>query len=262
MRLATFNILHGRSPNDGVVDPGRLAGAVAALDPDVLGLQEVDRNQPRSGRADLTAVAGRAMGARAHLFVPALLGTPGRMWVPALTDQPDAASFGIALLSRYPVTRWEIHRLPWIGAGFPLPLPGRRDGIMIREEPRLAVAAHLDTPSGERVVVNTHLTYLPGWSRRQLRKLRDILAVIDKPVALMGDFNMVGSQPGAITGYRSLAAVRTFPGGSPRVQLDHILIRGAWGEVVRSRAVHLPVSDHRALVVDLADAAQPPPGRE
>lgn len=48
MRLATFNILNGRSTKDGTVRLDRLAGAVRTLDADVLGLQEVDRLQPRS----------------------------------------------------------------------------------------------------------------------------------------------------------------------------------------------------------------------
>jgi len=63
VRIGTFNILHGRSPADDRVDVERLAAAVKALDADVLGLQEVDRDQPRSLNADLTAVAAEAMGA-------------------------------------------------------------------------------------------------------------------------------------------------------------------------------------------------------
>ncbi|MEV6815065.1 endonuclease/exonuclease/phosphatase family protein, partial [Micromonospora sp. NPDC051296] len=52
MRLATFNLLHGRSLTDGLVDPARLAAAVSDLDADVLALQEVDRDQSRSGNLD------------------------------------------------------------------------------------------------------------------------------------------------------------------------------------------------------------------
>ncbi|HLN78763.1 MAG TPA: endonuclease/exonuclease/phosphatase family protein, partial [Nocardioidaceae bacterium] len=48
MRVATFNILNGRSPADDRVDIERFATAVKSLDADVLALQEVDRNQPRS----------------------------------------------------------------------------------------------------------------------------------------------------------------------------------------------------------------------
>ena len=46
MRIATFNILHGRSLDDGQVDVDRLASAVKSLYADVLGLQEVDSDQP------------------------------------------------------------------------------------------------------------------------------------------------------------------------------------------------------------------------
>ena len=60
MRLATFNLLNGRSLADGQVDLERLRDAVVALDADVLALQEVDRDQPRSHGADLTADKLRA----------------------------------------------------------------------------------------------------------------------------------------------------------------------------------------------------------
>jgi endonuclease/exonuclease/phosphatase family metal-dependent hydrolase len=77
VRIATFNILSGRSPADDRVDEGRFRAAISRLDADLLGLQEVDRNQPRSEHADLTAIAADAMGAPHHLFVAALSGTPG-----------------------------------------------------------------------------------------------------------------------------------------------------------------------------------------
>jgi endonuclease/exonuclease/phosphatase (EEP) superfamily protein YafD len=43
----------------------------------------------------------------------------------------------------------------------------------------------------------------------------------------------------------------TFPLDAPTDQLDHILVRGEVGTVVSSQAVRLPLSDHRALVVDI-----------
>jgi endonuclease/exonuclease/phosphatase family metal-dependent hydrolase len=47
LRVATFNLLHGAAPADGSTDPAGLAAAVRALDADLLGIQEVDRNQER-----------------------------------------------------------------------------------------------------------------------------------------------------------------------------------------------------------------------
>jgi endonuclease/exonuclease/phosphatase (EEP) superfamily protein YafD len=68
----------------------------------------------------------------------------------------------------------------------------------------------------------------------------------------MGDLNMADGRPAETTGYRSLASHFTFPVDQPDRQLDHILIRGRLGEVTASSAPLLPLSDHRALIVDLS----------
>src|SRR5215217_8696226 len=121
MRMATFNILHGRSVHDGNVHTDRLVNSIKQLDADVLALQEVDLDQPRSGKADLTAVAAEAMGAVSHRFVAAISGTPGATWMAATEDDvPGVASYGIALLSRYPAHAWQVLRLPQIRRRFPM----------------------------------------------------------------------------------------------------------------------------------------------
>jgi endonuclease/exonuclease/phosphatase family metal-dependent hydrolase len=251
MRLATFNILHGRALHDGVVDLNRLTEAVRILQPDILALQEVDRAQPRSHLADLTGVAAEAMGAETHRFVAAMAGVHGTWAAATESDLPDAASYGIALLSRYPVRRWEVVRLPRIPFRFPLYLPGPRKVIVVDEEPRTAVIGHLDTPAGPVAVANTHLSFVPGWGPWQLVGLRRRLARIPGPVLLMGDLNLSGRWPARVLGYRGLASHLTFPWGDPDRQLDHILLRGDFGRVVHSEAPALPLSDHRALLVDL-----------
>ena len=252
MRLATFNILHGRSPVDDRVDVDRFAAAIGSLDADVLALQEVDREQPRSHHADLTAVAADAMGAEAHRFVAAIAGTPGATWMAATgREQPGTAEYGIALLSRYPVRSWQVVRLPTIPFRFPMWLPGPRKVIVVDEEPRAAVIAVVETPHGELTVVNTHLSFVPGWNRRQLRRLRRDLDAFPGPLVLMGDLNMTPPTPAAVTGYRSLASGLTFPLDEPDRQLDHVLLRGSFAPVTAVSAPALPLSDHRALTVDL-----------
>ena len=176
MRMATFNILHGRSVHDGSVDLDRLVDSIKQLDADILALQEVDLDQPRSGMADLTAVAAEAMGAVSHRFVAAISGTPGATWMAATgREQPGTAAYGIALLSRFLATTWQVVRLPRIPVRFPMYLPGPRRVQVVHEEPRAAMVARLDTPLGPLTVANTHLSFVPGWNRVQLRRLvRDL----------------------------------------------------------------------------------------
>jgi len=251
VRLATFNILHARSQSDDKVDLDRFADAVATLDADVLALQEVDRYQSRSLEADLTAVAAAAMGAPEHRFVAALSGVPGTTWMAATGDeQPDSAAYGIALLSRYPVRAWHTVRLAPVPTRVPMWFKGSRVPELVRDEPRVAVAAEVETPHGLVTVADVHLTFVDWWNGRQLTRVRDSLAGARRPLVLMGDLNMPPERAARITGMRSLVAALTFPAGSPRTQIDHVLLDGDLPPA-SGRALELPLSDHRALVVDL-----------
>ena len=250
MRIATFNILHGRSPEDGRVDVDRLATAVETLDADVLGLQEVDRDQPRSMGADLTAVAAEAMGAKEHQFVAALHGTPGGTWMAATgEEQPGSATYGIALLSRYPVVSWRVVRLPPLRVSVPLWSPLTRRPFLARDEPRVAIAAVLDGPFGQFTVCNTHLSFIPGWNGSQLRRLVRSLTGTREPLAVIGDLNMQEAQAARVSGLRPIASAVTFPAHRPQRQLDHVLVRGGLTATGPAEVVRLPLSDHRALVV-------------
>jgi endonuclease/exonuclease/phosphatase family metal-dependent hydrolase len=252
MRLATFNILHGRSPVDGRVDLDRFVAAVRELDADVLALQEVDRDQPRSELADLTAVAAQAMGAVSFRFAAAVAGTPGAAWIAATgAEQPGSAAYGIALLSRYPVRYWQVIRLPRIPFRFPMYLREPAKVLVVKEEPRVALTGMVSTPLGEMTVVSTHLSFVPGWNVVQLRRLRRNLAPQPKPVILMGDLNLSDGRPARISGYRPLGTAATFPADAPVRQLDHILHRGRLGPAQAVHSPQLPLSDHRPLVIDL-----------
>jgi endonuclease/exonuclease/phosphatase family metal-dependent hydrolase len=253
MRVATFNILHGRTVGDGV-DPQRLRDCVRHLDPDVLALQEVDCDQPRSSLADLTGVAAEAMGAVEHRFVAAISGTPGATWMAASgREQPGTAAYGIALLSRFRVSSWQVVRLPRIPTRFPMYLPGPNRVMIVDEEPRAAVIAQLHTPLGELTIANTHLSFVPGWNRRQLRRLIHDLRGFPGPRLLVGDLNMTPAAVHRWSGMRPLAVADTFPAESPDRQLDHILtdddrLRGG-----AAQAELMPISDHRPLVVDVSE---------
>ncbi|MCV7029603.1 endonuclease/exonuclease/phosphatase family protein [Mycobacterium sherrisii] len=251
MRLATFNILHGRIVGDGV-EPARLVDCVRRIDPDVLALQEVDCDQPRSNRTDFTTVAAEAMGAVEQRFVAAISGTPGATWMAATGDeQPGTAAYGIALLSRFPATSWQVVRLPRIPIRFPMYLPGPNRVMMVDEEPRTAVIAQLSTPLGALTVANTHLSFVPGWNRRQLRRLVHDLRGFSGPRLLTGDLNMTPAAVRRWSGMRALGADKTFPADAPDRQLDHILTDDPSLRGTTTESELMPISDHRPLVVDI-----------
>nr|WP_024285877.1 endonuclease/exonuclease/phosphatase family protein [Cellulomonas sp. KRMCY2] len=251
MRIATFNILHGRAPVDGEVDLARYAAAITALDADVLALQEVDRDQPRSHGMDLTALAADAMGAREHRFVATMSGLPVVWTVVRGDPPPDAPSYGIALLSRFPVRSWRTLALPHLPGLVPAVFPGSHRPRLVLDEPRVAVVAVIEVPGGPLTVVATHLSHIPWWSAVQLRHLVRLLRPEPRPVVLLGDLNLPGARPARITGWRPLAAAPTFPATEPRRQLDHVLASGDVTAQADGRAMDLGLSDHRAVAVDV-----------
>lgn len=254
MRLATWNVLHGRSPADGRVDASRLAQAVADLDADVLALQEVDRGQPRSGWLDVTAVAAEAMAPADSLFAATVIGDPAATWRPATDEDHDApeGEYGVALVSRFPVSEWHLLRLdPAPGVRAPILVPGSQRVLWLRDEPRAVLAATVETPVGTMTVASTHLSFVPGVNVRQLREAMAWLRELPGPLVLMGDLNLPAAVVPAVTGARLLGRARTYPLPNPRLQVDHVLADGDLPPVLEAYAPRPPLSDHAPLVVDL-----------
>jgi endonuclease/exonuclease/phosphatase family metal-dependent hydrolase len=254
VRLASLNLLNGMSLADGLVDPVRLADAVRALRADVVGLQEVDRFQPRSHSADLTAQVADAMRTEHWRFVPALMGTPGATWRAAVDGDATsaAAAYGIGLVSRWPVRSWHVTRLTASPVRSPVMLPGTKQLIWLQDEPRVGLAAVVETPVGLMTIATTHLSFVPLWNGKQLRTLTADLARLPGPRVLLGDLNMPPPFPRALTGWRVLARTPTYPAWDPKIQLDHVLGSGDVPAVTAVESPELAVSDHRALLVELA----------
>jgi endonuclease/exonuclease/phosphatase family metal-dependent hydrolase len=306
VRLATYNVLHGMTVIGGMAEPVRdasgkvvgppvvaddvaLRAAVAQLEADVVGLQEVDVAQPRSGGAHQVRSAAEAMGAAHWHFAASVSGTPGDAhWVPAdlrhddsshphlrwlpahVTTEPlgpaveggDASRtgagplYGVGLVSRLPVLEWRTTRFapaPW---SLPLMIPAepRPQFVRVADEPRAAIAAVVEGAHGPFTVVTVHLSFVPGYNVRQLRALRRWLVGLPRPLVLLGDLNLPGRIPARVTGWEPLVRERTYPVMHPRVQLDHVLADGLDQQQVAGAVpeVHLlPVSDHAAVTVDL-----------
>lgn len=256
LRLGSLNLLSGRSLSDGLIDPERLVGAIRQLDVDLLAVQEVDRRQPRSNEIDQTELIARTLAAVDHRFVAAVDGTPGVPgWTAAVADasgpKTRSAQFGVALISRRPVAEWHVLRLGPARGRFPLPIPSRPPQLLwLNDEPRVAIAAVLAQP--RITIACTHLSFVPTTTVRQLRAVRDWLTRLPDPHLLLGDLNLPAGPVRRITGWAPLVSSPTFPSPAPRVQLDHVLAAGLPpGFRAIGRVEQVPISDHRAVLVDL-----------
>jgi endonuclease/exonuclease/phosphatase family metal-dependent hydrolase len=209
-------VRHGR-PRRGFTSNRALSRAVAALDVDVLAVQEVERHVIRSWFADQPALIARAGGAPSSIYAPA-------------RKLPVTGSDGIALCLRGDATFRRLS-LPheW----------GQR---------RVAIVAEMDGVT----FVTTHLQNEANEARMQLEWLLEELASVTGPRVLLGDLNLRPEDvesPLAAAGFTLAAGGPTNPAWEPVQQIDHIAIAGLTVESVTVGQV--PVSDHRPLIATL-----------
>ena len=278
MRVATWNLLHGIALT-AQDSPPSLAQVASELKADLIGLQEVDRSQPRSNFEHQTQIVAVAMELPHWIFAPALIGTPGESWETANdlhVDQngnanqngnahqlPDDSrpQYGVGLASRYPIENLSVMRFKAAPISLPLLIPGnpKPQVIKVADEPRVAIIADINTPTGVVTVATTHLSFVPGFNVKQLRQLAKEVALRKNPALIFGDFNLPGKFSKFVTKWDALASLPTYPTFKPRVQFDHILASGYSQEIVTqtrnsAQALALPISDHCALVVEVPES--------
>ncbi len=216
LRVLTYNIHHGEG-TDGKLDLERLAKIIAAADPDLVALQEVDRTTTRTGGIDQAAELARLTGL--HVAFGKSLDYAG-------------GGYGNAILSKTPLADAETHALPG------------------EAEPRSALAARVH-PVGlpEFTFVSTHFCHQREADRvAQAREISRLFADVKRPVLLAGDLNARPGSPPMTEFARRWTDTRS----DPRT-IDYVLTRAGdpW-RVVSSEVVDEPVaSDHRPVLVVL-----------
>jgi endonuclease/exonuclease/phosphatase family metal-dependent hydrolase len=169
-------------------------------------------------------------------FAPALVGDD---FQPLTGPDPGGPAYGNVLLSRLPLEAVEHLRFPPAGGG----------------EQRTALIGSVRISSRTITVGATHLSNRQGHNVRQLRDLQRAMEARPAPRLLLGDLNLPSFAVllASRRGWPETGSGRTFPNSRPTQQLDHVL-RNDPTETLRPRGAHVqaaPVSDHRALVVEL-----------
>ena len=241
-RILTYNV-HRCLGTDGRVDVGRIAETIAAEEPDIVALQEVDVGRARTGGVD-----------QAHRIAE-LLKMKSRFHA-ALKVEEEL--YGDAILTCLP------ERVIKTG-----PLPGYPRIPQL--EPRGALMVAIEVAPGVEVqVVNTHLGLVPREQQIQAAAVAggDWLGHADRrdPLILIGDFNAVARSvvwrtfaatlsdaTKGLSSRRGGPRIATFPSQAPILRIDHVFV----SKGMRVTGMHVPAtarakvaSDHRPLVMD------------
>lgn len=234
LKILSYNV-HSCVGTDRKLDPGRIAEVIAELNPDIIGLQELDVGRRRTGGIDQAEIIASLLKMEFH-FHAALHVAEER--------------YGDAILTALPMRRVKAGMLP------------------SRGEQRGALWAEIMVGGRAVQVFNTHL----GLSRRdRITQATTLLGPSwvgsatgsGHSTILLGDLNSIGRSAAYRQISRRLRDVQaqagtdlqaTFPSRYPLMRLDHIFvsddIKTLEAEVVSTRMTRL-ASDHLPLVATL-----------
>ena len=236
---------------------GNFADAIKRLGSDVAGFQEVDHHLARSGNESQMQIAAQSLGARYWAFAPSVIGTPGEVRrhlngtdekIISNASMNNVGSYGIGIVSRIPVIKWERLELGRSLVGLPLLIPAEKGvrAIYVNDEERVALAAHLENGW---IVINTHLSFVPFVNLYQLGKVKQWAKKLSEggkyKVLIIGDLNL----PKNLSGWNSLITQKSYPSWGAKVQFDYILSNTldssqieVFPTIVTGVSDHLPVS--------------------
>lgn len=245
LRVLVYNVHAGKDAG-GVDNLARVAGIVRETGADVVLLQEVDQGTERSGRVDQVAELSRLTG---------MHGVFGR------TLDYQGGGYGIALLSRWPVTQDTLIHLP-------VDPPQERAGGS--REPRGVLRARVAAPGAPLYLLNTHLdaSGTDTYRRQEVAALLEIAGRLrdgGARVLVGGDFN--ATPESAVAGSMTAAGWRdgwpacggageglTFPAREPVKRIDYLFFPESTA-CDSAEVVGGEVSDHRGVLFVLSPGA-------
>lgn len=182
VRVAHWNIEHGNR-FDAIA--AALGAHTDLRETDVITLNEVDLGMARSGNRDVAGELANALGlhaAWAPLFLESTRGRDDDL-LTAVDADNDESLFGLAVLSRWPITGTRV-----------VPLPGPEQTLFERERMAgrfVALVCDIAHPVKPFVAVTVHLEVHRTRAHRatQMRVLLEALAHETRPVLLTGDWN-------------------------------------------------------------------------
>lgn len=229
LKIMSYNIHIGVPPTKpGTTDIDAIVRTIESQDPDIVALQEVDVNTARTGKINEAAIIAGKL--KMNFFFAKAIDYGG-------------GDYGVAILSKYPLSETTIHRLTTI------------EGT--KGEPRVMATAKITLKNGTEIrFASTHLDAGKNPINRE-KQIAEIVAISSSetlPLIIAGDFN---APPGSsvinkldeMFSRTCQECAPTFPVVKPRTAIDFIAFSRSSKFKILSHAVvqehyasdHLPV---------------------
>jgi endonuclease/exonuclease/phosphatase family metal-dependent hydrolase len=228
LKVMSYNIHHANPPSKaGLIDLDAIAAVINKENPDLVGLQEVDKFTRRCGNIDQAKVLAEKTGLYYQFFK---------------AIDHDGGDYGVAILSRYPIESSSKIDLPQVMKG----------------EARVLATVQVTLPNKQRVTfANTHLDAQRADSNRvvQMNAILTHLESKKGPILLVGDLNCEANKEPIIrldrTFKRSciLNCSPTIPQDKPTQTIDYIAVSNANWQLKEHKVIpEIYASDHRPLI--------------
>lgn len=224
LRLMTYDVRHGeRAGLEAIAD------TITAAAPDLVGLQDVDVDAARSGAVDQPQRLGQLTGMTSLFRTAVALG--------------DGGSYGVALLSRFPLVASDRVVLPSSG------------------EARVLALVDVAITKGEIVkVAVTHFDAVAASRTQQAAEVRRVLSGVPRAI-LLGDLAATPDEAAIvdIAGFMQDAWIGagkgdgfTTPADAPTKRVDYVFLGSGIGKAVSAEVVATGLaSDHRPVVATI-----------
>lgn len=166
IKVMSYNIHHANPPSkakEGLIDLEAISRTIAAQAPDIVALQEVDVNTKRSGGVNEAVWLATKLKMNFYFFK---------------AIDHDGGDYGIAILSKYPLSEGKTHQLP--------------HNEETKAEPRVLGTATVQLPNGKKFrFASTHLDAQKNEANRlmQVNEIAKITLAENLPFIIAGDLN-------------------------------------------------------------------------
>jgi endonuclease/exonuclease/phosphatase family metal-dependent hydrolase len=161
LRILCYNIQHGRGM-DNAVNLTRTANVIKEWKPDLVAVQEVDRNTQRTDGVDQAKILAELLGMH-YVFGKAI--------------DYQGGDYGILILSRFPILEHQMVLLP------PEEAPQEKRGVLV---------ARIGIPDSKGKIIRfacTHMSTVQSERLEQIDKIDAVLSEGSEPTILAGDIN-------------------------------------------------------------------------